>query len=587
MSVSFYKSDSLLVKKFREYFLPSVLASLAGQMGIVVDGLIVGNLIGPKAMTAVSVCMPFEQILSSLSILLSIGAGSMIAVAAGARKKEEADRLFTAVLILNGLVSMIILLCMLPIIGPAAHFLTNQEKIVPLTYSYLQVMIFRVPFRMLTFSSTALMRSDGMAKLTSQGTVLSQVVNIGLDLLLVGGLGAGIYGAAVATVVSDAAGFLYMIIIYFRSQKRTLHLTKNFGGMKNFAVISKDLMVAGVPTAVAMSLVSVRVWCTYHIVDMAAGAEGMQIYAVCSAVLTVMSMIAEGIQAGMIPVVGVLYGEKDYRGIRMLYTYVLKFSLVLTGVLMLPLFIYPNFLLKIYNLAPDLVIEGAWDVRLFCISLFGVLLTFMTVYYYTTIGQTKPANIITVVEGVLVVVPMGWLLARLIGMEGVWAAFILAELSGFAVLFIYIKTAQKKDKELYPDYFMIPKTLQELLYDVSVKAEKDTASRLSDDAVEALKKGGIESSIAVKAGVALEEIIYNLTNRDPGKAPDMDIRILKSGSGVTVSLRDNGSSFNPMEYTADEPDRGYLTDGILVFRALVKDVRYSRVLSLNQTIIDV
>ena len=94
MNLALSKSSALVTRKFREFFWPTVLATMAMQLGAILDSIIVGNLIGADAMAGVGVCMPLNQILAAVSFLLTVGAGSMIAVAAGARQQDEANRIF-------------------------------------------------------------------------------------------------------------------------------------------------------------------------------------------------------------------------------------------------------------------------------------------------------------------------------------------------------------------------------------------------------------------------------------------------------------------------------------------------------------
>ena len=583
MAVTFNKSSTLVAKKYREFLASSLMAALAGQLGIVIDSLMVGNFLGPNAMTGVSVCMPLEQIIGAVAILLSMAAAGMVAVAAGARETDEANRIFSTVIILNALTAAVFLAVLVPFLRETAAFLAGQEAITPLTCEYLRIMVWRTPFRMLLSSLSILINSDGMVKLTGRGTLLAQAVNIGLDLLLIRVCDMGLHGAAIATVASDIAALSYILLIYLSSGERTLRFV---GADKGFWRRSWELIRAGFPAAAATGLVSVRVWCIYHILEQAGGAEAMQIYAVCMNILTFLSMVAQGSQRAMMPVLGVLYGEKDYQGVRMLFRYVMKYAFAMAGALLLFLFAFPQLVLKIFNLAPELVMSGQTDIRLFTVSLIGVLISFMMMYYYTTINQTGAATLISVVEGILVVVPAAWLLVRTMGTRGVWFAFILAEAVTLTLLYVYTRYKHRRDPERYADLYMIPKTMRELLFDVSVKATRESAAGLSEGAIDALKENGITGDIAMKAGIALEEITLNLGTRQPGKKPDLDVRIIKNGEHITISLRDNGLPFNPMEYSPEDRE-AYLTDGVLLFKALARDIRYSRVLSLNQTIIDI
>lgn len=579
------KSSFLVTQKFREFFWPTVLATMAMQIGTVLDSIIVGNLLGPDAMAGVGVCMPLTQILGAFSFLLTVGAGSMIAVAAGARQQEEANRIFSAVLILNGLAAVIFLLILAPLLHETAAFLAGEENIAALAYEYLDIMIWYTPFAMFAASGSILVRTDGMAKLASQGVLLSQLVNVGLDLLLIGS-GMGLSGAAVATVAGTAAGMAWIGWRYFRTETRMLYFVGMAGSVRQFAGLARSLVQTGFPVASGMGLISLKVWCIYRILGMTGGADAMAIYTVCMSCLSLLSLVMGGCQGAMVPVLGMLYGERDYLGVRMLVRYVMRFSMRLAGGMVLILVLFPQEVLALFNISPTLYESGAVAIRLFSVSLIGVTLTFLLMYYYMTVGQKTAANLLSWVEGILVVVPVAWLLVHLMGLTGVWAAFVLAEVAGFAVLFVYIKRLEARDSRAFPDFFLIPQSTGALLYDVSVQAAKENAVTLSKSAVEALRQSGMAEDIAIKAGVALEEMAVNLASRDAQKESSLDIRINKNETGVVIALRDNGAPFNPMEYTAGEKSQ-YLTDGIMLLKALAKDIKYSRVLSLNQTLIEI
>ena len=313
---------------------------------------------------------------------------------------------------------------------------------------------------------------------------------------------------------------------------------------------------------------------------LANGAGAMAIYTVCLSCLLLLTLVMGGCQGAMVPVLVMLVGEKDYLGVRMLMRYVMRFSLSLAGTLVLLLLIFPQAVLALFNMPASLYADGAEAIRLFSVSILGVTFTFLLMYYYMTIGQKTAANLLSWVEGILVVAPAAWLLVRYLGLTGVWLAFILAELAGFAVLYIYI--ARVKARRSLPDFFLIPDKPRHILYDVSVSATKENAVALSKGAIAALESSGLARDISLKAGLALEEMAATFCERESGKESDIDIRISQTGTGIVIALRDNGAPFNPVEYTSEDK----LTDGILVLKAMAKDIKYSRVLALNQTLIE-
>ena len=89
------KSNALVSKRFRAFFIPALLAAMATQMGVLFDGIIMGQLINSAAMASASACQPLTQFAAALTILISTGSVGLIAVAAGNGKREEASRAFS------------------------------------------------------------------------------------------------------------------------------------------------------------------------------------------------------------------------------------------------------------------------------------------------------------------------------------------------------------------------------------------------------------------------------------------------------------------------------------------------------------
>jgi anti-sigma regulatory factor (Ser/Thr protein kinase) len=355
--------------------------------------------------------------------------------------------------------------------------------------------------------------------------------------------------------------------------------------MKAFLSLSFGLIWAGVPAAAGIGLISIKVWCVYAILGETGGAGAMTLYAVCMSCLSFVSMFITGASRSMIPIEGVLFGEKDYQGVRMLVRHVLLFTLSLSGAFVLFVLLFPQTVLMLFNLPPELMAEGAKAVRLFSVSLIGVTATFMMMYHYTTVQQRTAANILSFVEGFFAVVPAAWVLSKAFGLTGVWLAFIFAELAGSLCLFIYIRVACKRSNGKFSDIYLIEKSGSNLLYDVSIKATDNDAARLSQETMSVLKRNSMDEEKAAKAGLALEEITANLAGYSGGKPADIDVRIGNIDGRIILALRDNGRPFNPIEYSPEET-ADYRTDGIMLLKVMAKDIHYNRVLSLNQTIIE-
>lgn len=585
MITNFVKTGVLVEKKFREFFLPTVLASMAAQLGTIINGIIVGNFINADAMAAISASLPLNQITYATAVLVAIGSSALIAVASGARDKAKADYIFSAVVALSIFFAVIFGTVFVTHTYEISKILTSVEELRILMYDYLLILVWRCPLFLISFTWQTLLRTDGMAKVVSRGILIGQSLNVVLSFLLVSN-GFGIQGAGIALISSDIVIISYMLKKYFSSSERTRNFCSIFGNLgKLFKQIS-ELLKSGFPAACSTGLISVKIWAIYQILGDTGGTDAMTLYAVCMACLSVISMCIAGCNGAMMPVVGMIYGERDFVGVRNLVKYVLKFALKISGTFVAFAIIFPQVILSLYNIPENLFAEGSTALRLFSISLIGVTLTFLVMYYYSTIKRRMVANILSVTEGFLAVVPAAWILSEYFGLSGIWIAFILAELTGFFVVWIYTKYVCKNSGGKLNDIFLIENNDSELIMDVSLTANTDSAAKISVDAQNILELKKFDKTVALKVGVALEEMTLNIEKFNSGKKIDVDVRIKTDAEKIIIALRDNGKSFNPLEYSVPEEENLH-TDGIMLLKNLAGNIKYSRVLSLNQTVIEI
>lgn len=588
MNPTFCKNGILIERKFREFFVPTVLASVAAQLGTIINGIIVGNLINHHAMAGVSACLPLNQITYALAVLVSIGSSGLIAIASGKGDAKGADYIFTSVIALSLIFGITWGLVLIPNSQILSDYLSSAAELRDMMDEYLLVFVWRTPLFLMFFSWQTLIRTDGFAKIVSRGVFIAQITNVVLSFILVSG-GFGVMGAGIALLCGDVFGITYTLFVYFSSKERARSFYPIYNDIKKFIRQAADIIKSGVSTASGTAFISVKIWAVYQILGHIGGADAMTLYAVCMACLSVTSMCIAGSNGAMMPIVGMVYGEKDYAGVKMLVKYVLKFALTLTGIFVAFVFVFPDVVLAVYNVPNEMTNAGEAALRLFSISLIGVTVTFLMMYYYSTIQKRTAASVLSWTEGILVVVPATYVFSQTLGLNGVWLAFILAELAGFIVMFLYAKYVCHMSGDKYRDFFLLENDDENVLYDVSLEANSKNAVKLYAEALDALKEKGVEKSASLKVGIVLEEMLVSMEQINEGRSVNIDIIIKREKDRLTVAFRDNGAPFNKTREKSAETSGINSMDMLkaLSTRIQYNKAQYNRVLALNQTIIEI
>ncbi|MCQ4635728.1 MATE family efflux transporter [Anaerovorax odorimutans] len=570
----FERKGTIINQQFMKFFLPTVLMTMALSMSIVVDGIIVGNLLGADALAAVNLVLPVTLLFNAVYVLFGVGGCTLYSVALGRRQKERARQLFTMATLAMAVVALAVCALGWFLCGGIAEALTTKAPdLTPLVYDYIKYVMLAAPFLILVPGLVYFVRATGRVKLASSVLIVANVVNLALDIVYIVCLDAGISGAALATGTGYLVGFCMVLYgIITSKQLRFYKLPESTGKM------IKEITVVGLPDAINTSLNFFRLTCINLIVMTYLGSDGVTAFSVCTSCLSIVSMFVGGSAQTISPLLGTLYGEEDYAGIR----FTIKKALTITGISTIVLLVIfeavPGFITGLFGVTDPVQVAIASEaIRIYAISLPFMGFLFISMCVYKIMARPKISNVIALLEGFFIVVPAAWLLGKLIGATGVWLAFPIGELLTIAVLLVIIKRIAAKEPEL-KGFFLIPDPQQGRILDVTMIRTIGQATALSQKAIDFCRENSVPEVTANKVGVVLEEMAVNQINQRTGKKKDcIDVRIMIDNEEICISFRDNGVPANPLEKPVSED----VFEEIAVARAIAKNIDYDNILGMN------
>ena len=431
-------------KKFRAYLFATVLASMALSLGVVINGIIVGHLLGAEALSAVNLSTPIIQFINALYLLMNVGGAILVAVAIGKQKYEEVNRIFSLSMFLNLIVGFVIVMSGIFFLDEVVRLLCSDAALQPLVKEYVSIILWSSPVYLLLPGLCVFVRTDSNPKLASVALITANVVNVGLNFLFISVFSWGIRSASLSTAIGFLTG-IAIVSLHFLKKERMIHFAKP-------ALTQKTgiLLVTGLPLALASALITVRLLSVNHIILSNLGVAGASILAVCFFLLMISVMFISGTVQTLQPIAGVLYGEEDYGGVRVAIKAAIKtLSIFLLGLLVL-LLLFPGIFATLFGIsevAMQTNVQMAIRLFSFCIPLFG--LNYLIMAIYQLIGRNKFSIIISCAQGLMVIPVM--LLASFLNSEVfIWLSFALGELLVFGIIGIVSRAVRRKHTELSP-----------------------------------------------------------------------------------------------------------------------------------------
>ena len=317
----------------------------------------------------------------------------------------------------------------------------------------------------------------------------------------------------------------------------------------------------------------------------AVGEGGMAVYTVCDNVLMIVEMITAGI-IGVIPnIAGILYGEKDYFGIRALCKRVLVLSAAATLCIFVLVMVFAKSITVMFgvdNSALSSMMVTA--LRIFILCLPAYVWNKFLVGYYESIEESKQASIITFFQNGIYVLPaaaLGVILEVKMGgggINGLALSFVCSEILTVLTAYLY-----RKIKHRGADFYLLPEETG-ICFDFTVKADMDETALVPREVKKFCIDHGISANKANIVAMAAEEMIVNCIKYGGRLSHWIDVSLVIEKQKMLLRIRDNGVPFNPTEYEFDSGK--FDIHGIEVVKTISSDISYMRTMDLNNTVLE-
>lgn len=422
--------------------IPNVLSMLVNSLYNIVDSFFVAQ-ISEDAMTALSLVFPIQNLINSIAIGFGVGVNAVIALHLGAKKDESANISATYGVILSALHGILLTIISILIMPWFLGLFTDNAQVINMGVEYSKVVfMFSLPISV-SMSLEKIFQAVGRMKTSMFVIIAGCITNIVLDPILIFGLGAvkpmGIGGAALATGIGQTVVFALYIIIYFA---KPINVKIDFKNIFYKKGIIKQLYFIGIPATLNMALPSLLVSALNAIL-----ASFSQIYVVILGIYyklqTFVYMSSNGIIQGIRPLVGYNYGAGEYARVKKIYrvSLILSTSIMLVGTLIC--LIIPNKLMAMFSANPQTIEAGAQALRIISIGFIVSAVSICSSGALEGLGKGLPSLIISLLRYVVVIIPVAFVLSKILGATGVWHAFWITEFVVAAISYILYKRVFK------------------------------------------------------------------------------------------------------------------------------------------------
>ncbi|WP_346935454.1 MATE family efflux transporter [Clostridium sp.] len=241
-------------KRIVEFSLPMLIGNIAQQFYNTADSIIVGKYVGDNALAAVGSASPILNLLLVLFVGIATGAGIMVAQYFGAKDREKLSRTIGVCITLTAIASVIIMVIGPLVTRPLLSFLNTPESIIDWCADYLVIYYLGISGFAYYNILAGVLRGLGDSISALGFLLIATVLNVILDLWFVAGLGMGVPGVALATIIAQGVSAVLCIIKLAR-MKNTFDF--NFKMLVPAKEYSMKLIKLGLPSGFTQAIFSI------------------------------------------------------------------------------------------------------------------------------------------------------------------------------------------------------------------------------------------------------------------------------------------------------------------------------------------
>ena len=579
----FERSGALIEKKFFEYLPPALFTMASLMIAAVLNTVIIGNFLGETALSVAGLTTPILYFINAFYYLFTYGGATAASIALGKREADSANRIFSLGYALGMAVMLAMTLGAALFLTPLTHFfIQGRTELAGLTREYILPLVCKGPSLFIVLYAAQFVRIDGRPWISARISVAMNFSSITCMYIALKFFGAGVSGAIWASVAGYAVG-IFMLIPYFTSKERTFFF--KIPGMRDLS-LALDIIKTGMPRALSQGFVFLYIFIFNMLLLRYYGPSGLAAMAICMNALPIALIFINASNDSLLPIVGVLFGERDNRGIRYALRITIKTMLLFCTALTLLFELFPAEVSRVYGIVTEAGLSASVPaLRIFaiCLPFYGFNQLMMS--YFQTTKRKNLAIMITALDSLICIVTFAAILAPL-GNNRIWYSYSLSSIT--TIVLTLLVSAVIKKKEDVEFFTLLKKTKDEdVSWDTTIPATEAAAAGLSEQVINFCLAKGSGEIAANRIGVAVEEMVSNIAKYGYERAKySIDVLVRCLEDVIVVRIRDDGVPFDPTSYKAGD-DQEYKISGIEVVRSIAGEIKYSRQLGFNSTVITV
>lgn len=419
------KQKTNCFREFAGYASMNVLGMLGLSCYILADTYFISAGLGANGLTALNLAIPIYSFIYGSGLMIGIGGGTRYSICKRPEHHAETDRIFTNAVMTAVLFSIFYLCIGIFFTDPLVTWLGADTSVFKMTHSYLKMILLCSPAFLINNVMLCFVRNDGAPQLSMRAMLGGSLSNVVLDYLFIFPCRMGIFGAVLATCLAPVIS-LCLLLPHVLKGKNRFHLTK--------CRLEKDrvsaILASGIPSLITEVSSGIVMIIFNMILLRLAGNTGVAAYGIIANLSLVVIAVYNGIAQGFQPIASGYFGAGARENVYTVLKYAMISTLLLSFLLYVGIFFFAPQICSIFNKEQDptlqrIAVEG---LKLYFTACPFVGFNIVISTFFTSTARPLPANILSVLRGFVIIIPLAFLFSAMWNITGIWCVFPCTEL---------------------------------------------------------------------------------------------------------------------------------------------------------------
>ena len=401
--------------------MPTTVSMLITSIYNMADTYFVGTL-GESAQAATGILFALQSVIQGIAFMLGHGAGSLVAKSLAKQDPKEASGYISTAFFTGGGIGCVLMALGLIFLTPFMKLLGSTPTILPYAKEYGMWVLIACPFMICSLILNNSLRFEGKAFYAMFGLTTGGILNILGDFLLVRVADLGVYGAGLATAVSQMISFSILLVMYFTKAQGKIRLRY----MSREKKIYLTIMAVGLPSLIRQCLTAVSGSLLNNLTK-PFGDAAIAAMSVVNRYSMFVMCVGLGIGQGFQPVAAFNYEAGEKKRVRHGLLFTMGFAFVFVTILAVFTLLRAEWIISLFQKEPRVIEVGALALRYAAGGLLFMPLTIPINMLYQSIRKAGVASFLSTLRSGALLIPALLIGVPLFGLLGIQIAQPLAD----------------------------------------------------------------------------------------------------------------------------------------------------------------